>query len=1084
MTKKRLPPDQDQRQRILEDLDSCLLVEAAAGTGKTTSLVGRMVELMRQGRCLPGTLAAVTFTRKAAAELRSRFQLALERAVSEATGVEQERLTAALEQVDRCFVGTIHAFCGRLLRERPIEAGIDLAFEEMDDQVDGQLRTEAWKQYVAEQFAADSPVLQALADLGLEINQLPESFLTFADYPDVDEWPACDIDLGDLTSVAAQLQHYAAHMSRLVPAFPVERGNDQLMAKYERLARLVPKRNLTRAAELLELLELFEPHHGAIQKHWPEGKKQGKEECQRWEGFAEATARPLLKRWREKRYFTVIQVLQAAVQVYDRMRAARGRLNYQDLLICAGRLLRDKPQIRRYFRQRFTHLLVDEFQDTDPVQAEVMMLLTADDPAETAWRRCRPVPGALFVVGDPKQSIYRFRRADIVTYSQVKDVIVASGGGVVHLTANFRSTSNIVAWCNTIFDATFPEVADKYSPARSSLLVAREDGCPGKLAEIQALRIPEEHCSKAAASAYDARRIAHFIHDALRRKLTVPRTAAELKAGMSAQVQEDDFLIVTWNKKVLAQYAAELQLLGIPHQVTGGSALGQVSELRLLADCLRALAEPDNPVNLVAVLRGELFGFSDVDLYRFRRAQGRFHFRSSVPEGLPPEVKRQFQDAFGRLQKHAKWLRQLPPVAAVERIAADLGLPMRSLMSAGGNERAGCLAKAIELLRIEQFDYPSTADVARRLDELINEEIDFDGLPVRAQDRPAVRLMNLHKVKGLESTVVFLAHPAGKWDPPVTLHVDRSADRVRGYMAVYAPSNNYHPPLLACPQGWDTYAAEEKRFGQAEHQRLLYVAATRVRAHLVISQKEKDNHTNHWGFFGGHLSAKELSTTPSQTVSAARDAVRISESDVIQAGVEVSRRLQLATTATYAAGAAKELSIARSPRSDWQATGEHGTEWGTAIHVLLEAAMRDGCVRLADLAYSVFTELGLDPAAIPQAIETVNSVMRSSVWQRAQRAAQCLTEVPFTYCMTETDGGNQPPTVLRGVIDLVFREAAGWVIVDYKTDMVSRESLRHLVDHYRGQLQTYAQSWEQVVGAPVKEQGLFFTRIKEYVPIT
>ena len=124
-------PDQDQRDLILKELARNCLVEAAAGTGKTTSMVGRMVALLGAGQCKIRTLAAVTFTRKAAAQLRGRFQVSLEKALREASGPEKERFGRALAKIEQCFIGTIHSFCARLLRERPVEAGVDLAFEEI-----------------------------------------------------------------------------------------------------------------------------------------------------------------------------------------------------------------------------------------------------------------------------------------------------------------------------------------------------------------------------------------------------------------------------------------------------------------------------------------------------------------------------------------------------------------------------------------------------------------------------------------------------------------------------------------------------------------------------------------------------------------------------------------------------------------------------------------------------------------------------------------------------------------------------------------------------------------------------------------
>ena len=164
-----------------------------------------------------------------------------------------------------------------------------------------------------------------------------------------------------------------------------------------------------------------------------------------------------------------MKAVRPAVEIYDRLRRDAALLNFQDLLLAAARLLRENPVIRTYFRKRFTHLLIDEFQDTDPIQAEVMMLLVADDVTISDWRRCRPVSGSLFVVGDPKQSIYRFRRADIVTYNEVKRIIQETGGEVVSLTANFRATAPLVDWVNTTFSARFPdaptEVAPAYSPS-------------------------------------------------------------------------------------------------------------------------------------------------------------------------------------------------------------------------------------------------------------------------------------------------------------------------------------------------------------------------------------------------------------------------------------------------------------------------------------------------------------------------------------------------------------------------------------------------------------------------------------------
>ena len=191
------------------------------------------------------------------------------------------------------------------------------------------------------------------------------------------------------------------------------------------------------------------------------------------EAFRETHAVPTLRAWREFRHTRALAFLRPAVEAYDKRRRDEGRLNFQDQLMLAAELLRKNPEVREYFRQRFHPVLVDEFQDTDPIQAEILFFLTGStgdaerDRTERDWTAFKPAPGALFLVGDPKQSIYRFRRADIDIYNLVKDRIVQSGGEVLELSANFRSLGAIADWINPLFDPAreglFPKDIERLS---------------------------------------------------------------------------------------------------------------------------------------------------------------------------------------------------------------------------------------------------------------------------------------------------------------------------------------------------------------------------------------------------------------------------------------------------------------------------------------------------------------------------------------------------------------------------------------------------------------------------------------------
>ncbi len=1095
------PPDQAVRDVIIRELEKNVLVEAAAGTGKTTSLVARMISLIRSGRCPIDKLAAVTFTRKAAAELRTRFQVGLEKAAREAVGIERGRLAEAVARVERCFLGTIHSFCGRLLRERPVEAGVGSEFVELDDDKDGEMRRQAWSEHVDRLIADDDPLLAGLEELGLDIGALRSTFERFADYPDVVEWPADEIALPDPEPVLAALRGYVERMESLAPTLPDDPGNDELIPKYGRYPRRVRQANLRRPGELYEVLDPFtRSQPKVVQKMWPGGKPQAKAEEEAWRQFAQNHAIPYVEVLRQVRYNRILKAFQPAIVIYDRIRRDAGGLNFQDLLLTASRMLRDNPPIRRYFRSRFTHLLVDEFQDTDPIQAEVMLLLTADDPDEANWRRCRPVSGSLFVVGDPKQSIYRFRRADIVTYSEVKRIIEATGGRVVSLTANFRTTAPLLEWMNGTFARRFPSDATEVAPAHSPLQVGRVDERAGDLAGLYVL--DALGTNKDEILDYEPAVVARTIRHALDSQRRVPRSKREREEPETAQ--PGDFLIVTRNTTNLSRYARELQSLGVPHQVTGGTALNELEELRLLFTCLRSLARPDDPVALVAALRSELFGISDAALYAFKRAGGRFSFRNPVPlDGLSQEDRESIKDAFTRLSRYYRWLYLLPPVASVEKIAADLGLLARAFAAPGGDVRAGSLAKVFELIRAAAIEQLSVMDLVDYLERLVDSDQKHDGISVRPHDGPVVRLMNLHKVKGLEAPIVFLSDPTGQFDHPVDLHIDRSGESVRGYMAVYGPKPNVghaRPRLLAYPSDWRRLETTERAFQQAENERLLYVAATRAGASLVVARRDKRAAGNPWQSLADDLSGHAIHEDPGPQVPPVRPQVRVLVKDIDAAQKSIDERWEVSRKATYVTERIKEVSLNRPHSlSDWAddtplflsikepgelvegpVAGEHGVEWGEDMHVLLEAAMRKPDADLQSLARSLTRERDGDDERVKALVKSVHSVQQSAIWKRARASRRALAEVPLMMMVPANETGTGRSTVRRGVIDLAFLEPQGWVIVDYKTDHAEPRLIPKLVEHYRPQVRAYAAAWRTLVGQPVHEVGLFFTNGNRY----
>jgi ATP-dependent helicase/nuclease subunit A len=661
----------------------------------------------------------------------------------------------------------------------------------------------------------------------------------------------------------------------------------------------------------------------------------------------------------------------------------------------------------------------------------------------------------------------------------------------------------LVDWVNTTFSGRFPATATEVAPAYSPLQVGRVDEREGEYSGLYRLQSLGEN--KQAILATEPRILAQTIRHAIDTGRKIPRSLREHDNPDAAQ--PGDFLIVTRNTKNLSGYARELQALGVPHQVTGGTSLNELEELALLGTCLRSLIRPDDSVALVAALRSELFGISDLALYEFKQAGGKFAFHEPVPlKGFSSGHRESIACAFDRLKRYDAWLYHLPAAASIEKIADDAGLIARAAAAPGGDIRAGSLAKAFELVRAAQATQLSTLELLEYLERLATGDQKHDGMSVRPAEGSSVRLMNLHKVKGLEAPVVFLADPTGNYEHPINLHIDRAGKTVRGYMAVYAPrgeDSSAQPRPIALPPDWAKQEDAETSFLRAESERLLYVAATRAGTCLVVSERAKRPKENPWHSLAETLADREPLQDPGAQVAPRRPEVSVSVDDVKSARDEINKRWAQICEPTFEVRAIKELAIKEkqtdsepkgeaitaiaqvllSEEPEDQQPDETGVAWGEDIHELLEAAMRGRDAGLASLARSLTRERdGVvdEDRRVQRLLECVRAVQKSEIWKRAQMSQQTLPEVPIMMMQQAAETSGARPLLLRGVIDLAFRESEGWVIVDYKTDQSNDKSLAALVEHYRPQVESYADAWTKLVGEPVHEIGLFFTRANRY----
>lgn len=765
--------------------------------------------------------------------------------------------------------------------------------------------------------------------------------------------------------------------------------------------------------------------------------------------FVEGHVEPALRRWREYLHPYCVGFVGRALEYAAQCRRRDSQVDFGDLLLRTRDLLRDHPAVRQFFAQRFTHLLVDEFQDTDPVQAEILFYLGGDD-VDGGWQQ-RPLrPGALFVVGDPKQSIYRFRRADIGTYNRVKQCIRDGGGDVLQLDANFRSVDAIGDLVDRAFQGVFPEEASDQQAAFAPLATQRPGPEPFRGAARLVLPGAEK---KDDILEVDATCVASWMRWALDGNLPVE------DEGQLRPARPGDFLVLTARKAHLPALAAALEDRRIPCAVSasdGGEANPWVTAALGLLQCL---ADPDDPVKVVGTLVGPLFGVDYQQLLDHKQGGGGFSFLAA---GNPPPDDAPVAAGLHRL--HQLWRLTLgcSPTAAVSALLESVGLLPLVAASPGGAGGVGELLLLTERLRgAEGVQVASLAEAVEWLVEATRGET--SPLSLLVGDPDVARVMNLHKAKGLEAPIVILAAPWQFGSFPPGCHVDRGEDGSRGYFLV-TRAVGQATKRVAQPPDWEAKSETEQRYLDAERARLLYVAATRARQYLVVSQAEGKRDSTPWGpllaFIDDEVSLEGVGFQPLPRPVRSPSAVDREE----QARAR-GARLEQAGEPTWSRVSVTELAKRGRVTPPWSAEGK-GMSWGRVVHRALESLTKGG-VLSEGLLTSFLLEEERSPHEVAELQQLVTAVQRSALWQRAHAAPECYAEVPFGLPLGEGD------ELLEGVIDLVFREDGGWTIVDYKTDQVQGD-IGTYRDFYARQLELYGRAWGELSGEPVVKRLLYF----------
>jgi ATP-dependent helicase/nuclease subunit A len=1119
------PPDQAARDAIVHERERNVAVIAGAGTGKTKTIIDRAVELLAplEAGAKPITIQAmalITFTRRAAGELRFRIREQLLRQLEREAGRDGRRaalLRDALANLDAAFVGTIHGFADRLLRLRPVEAVLSPAYALVEDTSElvketflrlrrsaeaGSLRTELGP------FAADvdqvllneaAETLRAATRAGLQMQRTENAYGPVAS---LEATMARMIDTRDIAVELCaipdpQLDQVHAAVERLSQMVRLMRGGEL----GHRALRLIV-RALGRLRAVDDPAEAFRIVQEALGGRDLQKGRDFNDDPTGWDiykairppGAAKGWLAEQLKgphRWLATRLVRLFPVVRA---MYERVKAEHEVVDYLDLLIKLRDLLRDNLPARRFYQGLFEHIFVDEFQDTDPLQCEIVFYLCEDpaaanlsgaNPSATrGWDAVRLVPGKLTIVGDPKQSIYRFRRADIAMYGLATERLIAGGALEQRLETNFRSRPELIAF----FNQQLGKVLGKNDGPAFDPQTGRanyEDLFPSTTIPAGGISVhvlPYADVKNEGLLAPDGRPVeAAMLARYVRWLLDSQHQVRDPDTNAARPVQPGDIAVlaaVTTNLRLLLR---EFETVGIEYSARGGALFLAHPVVRQYLLGLRALADRDDGVAAAALLRPPFFALDCGDAVSART--------NKDPAANPRRAR--WEEAQTIVKELRARRHTQSPSATARDLIERTALGRAVITGRNGRQTLAALYEvASELGRraaLEGRDYDAATELFRAW---AKEPIFLD-----APEPPglsAVRVMTIHSAKGLEFPVVVL------WDGYQTFnergggiwHVDRDGCAWAlslGAVAIEHPTGAH-------------VLDREKQFGDQERRRLYYVSATRARDLLVLpaplTKSKRLQYATSELSNGAELGQVRRFETfrrerlpqwarrsdvglPRRVVAdaALQERLVAVQRDFEQAISAAAQPVATPTAVTLeaaGAGAAEDISI-DSERARKAESERFGRVFGLAVHRSLELILT-GSNSDVSLAVSLASqEVGLTEHLAEAEADTrraIDALRRGAILD--QPGGTLVTEYPLAM---PWNGGK----LMTGFIDLLVLNATQAMVIDFKTDASPSGPVFARYPKYATQLRLYGEMLRAagVVGERELRLGLLLTAAGE-----
>jgi ATP-dependent helicase/nuclease subunit A len=1124
-----------EQELALRRRDTSIALAAGAGCGKTFVLTERFLSHLERDQyeqLQPAELhqlIAITFTDAAAREMRRRIrEKCYERLQSAATPADQDYWLQLMRAIEAARVSTIHAFCASLLRTHAVAAGLDPGFGVLEQGEADVLTSQVIDDVLRDRLAAlDAPTMQLAAVSGLSrlkthLRELlkyrhENAFEAWSEKSPAEivaAWQTC-FDTEALPAAMRDLAESScvAQVVDILENTTPPAGNDKFADARGALLDLLPQLDSGKAspAALERIRESAKVQGICAAKDWPSKAA--------FDDYKEACSelRKAIDKCLELNFdadgalqaaeigLGTLQLAREVAAAFERRKSQQNKLDFDDLLALAHRLLThpENAALQKELSQDLRLLLVDEFQDTDSLQVELVKALCGDGLGD----------GKLFLVGDFKQSIYRFRGAQPEVFHRLRDEIREPGK--LPLTLNFRSQPAILNFVNALFGSAF---GDRYEPLRPHRPQLTAEPAVEFLWTIDPdknnRRIPG---SMRKAREVEARRIAQRLWGLVESE--EPIIADDRAPGGKRKLELGDIAILFRALSDVDAYESALRDYGLDYYLVGGHAFYSQQEIYDVLNLLRAVASPADEIALAGVLRSPMFSLADETLFWLVETAGSLNaglFGERLPSELAPAERAKALAAASTLA-HLRAVKDNIGIApllesALARTAYDAALLGEFL----GERKLANLNKLLEQARAA--DRGGTLDLAgfiAQLGELIAREPKEALAATLSESADVIRLMTIHQAKGLEFPLVVIPDlDRGEIDRVPDAVLDASLGPL-----VSLPSDELPDDATT---GLDLFRIRERQADAEERKRLLYVATTRAGDYLILSSSlagyDANQRQSDWTKLLG--SQFELSTgalTATLPAGYATPQVRVLDGDLTtvytpsgrRRGPDLVQLLNDARAQAEAGGSAAPHDVApigvdaaaRRQFSVSRLTGRLVRDEERRAVLVQEKFRRDSS-DVDPLALGVLVHAALErlnPRAVPAigpwceqladelvlnksarttslAAEMVASFVQSPRWAEIAAAKQVHREIEFLLPWPANEG-RQSGVYLRGYIDLLYQDGAGgWHIVDYKTNNIASGEVKGAAAQYEMQMAVYALAVEQSLGVAPADATLCFLR--------